>query len=246
MALFGFEQVEDWVKTKRVHDLFSRVTNSYDIMNDLMSMGIHRYWKDYFVKNITLHQNESLLDVASGTGDIVRRIHETYPFLNLNITATDLTESMLSTGRDKSIDQGILDITYNVADAENLPYHDESFDVYTIAFGMRNIGNMEKAVTEAKRILKPGGRFYCLEFSHVENEHIKMAYDLYSKIIPTLGSMVANDEKAYQYLVDSIRSFPTQESFKSMITSAGFEGARYENLTFGVVAIHQGVKPSSL
>ena len=242
MALFGFEQVEDWVKTKRVHDLFSRVTNSYDIMNDLMSLGIHRYWKDYFVKNLTLHTGERVLDVASGTGDITRKILETYPFLNLKITATDLTESMLNLGRDKSINHGILNVEYKVADAENLPFEDESFDAYTISFGMRNIGNMEKALSEAYRILKPGGRFYCLEFSHVDNEYVKMAYDLYSKVIPHLGGVVANDEKAYQYLVDSIRSFPSQEAFKDMITNASFENASFENLTFGVVAIHHGKK----
>jgi ubiquinone/menaquinone biosynthesis methyltransferase len=242
MAWFGFERVEDFIKTERIHDLFHRVTGSYDLMNDAMSLGVHRYWKDYFVKNLTLPMQGCVLDMATGTGDIVRKIKGTYPFLDLRITAADLTESMLEAGKDHSINAGVLDINYVVADAEKMPFEDASFDAYTISFGMRNVGNIEAALQEAYRVLKPGGRFYCLEFSHVENQHIKMAYDIYSKIIPTLGGYIAKDKAAYQYLVDSIRSFPTQNEYMQKIEAAGFKDVHFTNLTFGVVAVHQGMK----
>lgn len=244
MAFFGFEQVEDFVKTKRVQDLFARVTNSYDLMNDMMSLGIHRFWKDYFVKNLELRENEKILDAASGTGDIAQAIIKRFGFLNVSLTASDLTESMLLEGKRKAVDAGIIsNINYVTADAEKLPFEDESFDVYTIAFGMRNIGNMDHALHEAFRVLRKGGRFYCMEFSKVQNPLFENAYNFYSDyVIPTLGKYVARDESAYQYLVDSIRTFPSQSEFADKIAKAGFSEVRFENLTNGIVAIHQGVK----
>ena len=244
MAFYGFEQVEDLVKTKRVHDLFARVTNSYDLMNDVMSLGVHRFWKDAFIKKLDMHENAEILDVASGTGDIAQGMIKEFSFLNPHVTATDLTESMLLEGKRKGIDRGILgEIDYSVAYAEKLPFQDNCFDLYTIAFGMRNIGNIDNALREAYRVLKKGGRFYCLEFSKVQHPLFENAYHIYSDyVIPTLGKYIANDEKAYQYLVDSIRTFPSQKEFVDKITSVGFHDVNFENLTNGVVAIHQGIK----
>ncbi len=244
MAFFGFEHVEDVIKTGRIKDLFTRVTNSYDVMNDVMSVGIHRLWKRSFINQLQLKQGDHILDMASGTGDIAQGIVEAYPFLDIQVTAVDLTESMLKTGHDRAIDRGILKgITYNVADAEALPFADDSFDVYVCAFGLRNVGNLEKALNESFRVLKPGGRFYCLEFSEVKTPGIKDVYDFYSNtIIPKMGEWIANDAKAYQYLVDSIRTFPNQEAFEELLHGAGYAAVRHENLSCGVTAIHTGMK----
>ncbi|MBX9977794.1 MAG: bifunctional demethylmenaquinone methyltransferase/2-methoxy-6-polyprenyl-1,4-benzoquinol methylase UbiE [Alphaproteobacteria bacterium] len=244
MAFFGFQHVEDFVKTDKVKDLFSRVTNSYDVMNDVMSLGVHRLWKNYFIKKMLIKPGDSIVDMASGTGDIAQGVMEQYRFLNLHIMAMDLTESMLLSGKHKAIDKGIIHgIDYTVCDAENLPLPDDSVDVYTCAYGMRNVGNLEKALNEAHRVLKKDGRFYCLEFSAVENAYLKPVYDFYSfQFIPTFGKYIANDAPAYQYLVESIRKFPSQESFKSMLETAGFHNVTFENLSCGITAIHSGKK----
>ncbi len=244
MAFFGFEHVDEWVKTNKIKDLFSRVTNSYDIMNDVMSLGIHRFWKSYFVKNLDLNPGDTLLDVASGTGDIAQHIREDYRFLNPRIIALDLTESMLVKGKNRAIDKGVIDgINYVVGNAENIPLSDQSIDIYTCAYGLRNVGNLENALKEAYRVLKKGGKFYCLEFSHIKNDALKPFYDFYSfQIIPAFGKYIAKDEAAYQYLVESIRRFPDQETFKTDLETRGFQNVRIENLSCGITALHTGEK----
>jgi len=244
MAFFGFEQVEDAVKTGRIKDLFTRVTNSYDLMNDIMSAGVHRLWKHHFIKQLRLRPQDHILDMASGTGDIALGILKKYPFLDLRITAMDLTPSMLESGKNKATDEGILTgINYCASDAEKLPLPDDSINVYICAFGLRNVGNLEKALHESFRVLKKGGRFYCLEFSEVTTPGVKEAYDFYSySVIPKMGKWVANDEKAYRYLVDSIRSFPNQETFANLLKDSGYDNVSYENMSLGVTSIHSAVK----
>lgn len=244
MAFFGFEHVEDWVKTHKIKDLFDRVTPSYDLMNDVMSLGVHRLWKNEFIKNLRITPGCVILDMASGTGDIAQGISQEYEALEPRIIAFDLNEAMLNVGKDKAIDKGIVQgITYIQGDAEALLFCDESIDMYVCAFGLRNVGNLENALREAYRVLKPGGHFYSLEFSHVENPFVKQAYDLYSTYaIPTFGGCIAKNRDAYQYLVDSIRTFPNQEEFKQLIQNAGFIEVSYTNMSFGIVAMHHGVK----
>lgn len=246
MAFFGFEQVDDHIKTHKVRDLFARVTNSYDVMNDVMSGGLHRFWKCQFLTHLQINPHDRILDMASGTGDIAQGILKKYGFLKIHVTAADLTASMLNLGRNRATDKGLIhNIDYVVADAEELPFSDHAFDVYTCSFGLRNVGNLEKSIKEAYRVLKPGGRFYCLEFSAVRSDMLRPFYDAYSfHLIPLFGKYIARDEAAYQYLVESIRRFPNQTVFKEHIEDAGFESVVFENLSGGIVAIHKGIKPS--
>lgn len=239
-TFFGFRKVDAADKPGLVSAVFSSVASKYDIMNDAMSFGIHRLWKDQFC-NMIPRTAPSLLDVAGGTGDIALKCHK----LGIpDVTICDINSEMLSAGRDKAINQGILKgISYVQGDAESLPFPDNSFDCYTIAFGIRNVTNIDKALSESFRVLKKGGKFLCLEFSKVENEIVQKAYDFYSfQVIPRIGGLIAGNPDAYQYLSESIRQFPDQARFKQMIEAAGYGHVSYTNMTFGVAAIHSGYK----
>jgi demethylmenaquinone methyltransferase/2-methoxy-6-polyprenyl-1,4-benzoquinol methylase len=240
---FGTEAVTPIEKTKKVIGVFDSVASNYDIMNDLMSAGLHRLWKDHLIRRIRPRAGLSYLDVAGGTGDIAFRIRaKTGP--GADITLCDLNTEMLRVGRDRAIDRGQAhDYNWVTGNAESLPVPDESVDVYTIAFGLRNVTRIDTALTEALRVLKPGGRFYCLEFSRVNEPFLARVYDEYSyRLIPKIGEIVAKDRESYQYLVESIRKFPSQKELQNRMEAAGFRRCRYENLTMGVVAIHEGVK----
>ncbi len=239
---FGYKAVAPEDKTGMVHGVFDNVAAKYDIMNDFMSGGIHRIWKDYFVRQIRPRAGMSFLDVAGGTGDIAFRIRRKAG--PTAITICDLTEKMLEVGRDRAVDRGwVNDFNWVTGNAENLPFADNTYDVYTIAFGLRNVTRIDNALAEAYRVLKPGGRFYCLEFSHVRNPLLSKAYDLYSEnVIPRIGAAIAGDRESYQYLVESIRQFPKQKELKSRLESAGFTRAGYTNLSAGIACIHVGHK----
>ena len=243
-TFFGFKSVSFQEKTNLVRDVFASVASKYDIMNDLMSGGMHRLWKKEFISQIPDFHGK-LLDMASGTGDIARKYYAKAKEegINPNIIACDASAEMLQEGRNKAVDAGILDIKYHVTEAEKLPFEDAHFDYYTVAFGVRNFTDIPAALKEAHRVLKPGGKFLCLEFSHIQKPILEPLYDFYSmNIIPFIGKIVAQDEGSYRYLVESIRKFPTQETFKKMIENAGFNKVAYQNLTFGTVAIHTGYK----
>lgn len=232
--------------TSFVKDVFSRVANRYDLMNDMMSFGTHRIWKRHFIQRVQIKPGAHYVDVSAGTGDITRLIHQKARRQGVEpkITAIDPNTEMLAKGEAKLIDQGIVSgIDWVEGAAEALPLEDNSVDVLTISFGLRNVSDREKALKEFHRVLKPGGQFLCLEFSHVRHSHLNMIYKLYnSTIIPKLGKWIGKDEAAYQYLVDSIAAFPNQETLKSMMEVAGFKTVNYENLMDGIVAIHQGWK----
>ncbi|XP_790868.3 2-methoxy-6-polyprenyl-1,4-benzoquinol methylase, mitochondrial [Strongylocentrotus purpuratus] len=284
---FGFENVSKAEKTERVHQVFSNVADSYDTMNDAMSLGIHRLWKDYFMQAMLKPTpGTRLLDVAGGTGDIAFRFldyinhlkqdpefteewpdeirwsgletgedaiqrgdgdpegaGQTVP-VEQHVTVCDINEDMLRVGKKRAKQRGIQSgISWVCGNAEELPIADDSMDAYTIAFGIRNVTNVDQALDEAYRVLKPGGRFLCLEFSEVQNSLLRMAYDRYSfDVIPVLGDVIAGDWKSYKYLVESIRQFPNQKEFSAMIEDAGFSLVRHENLSLGIAAIHSGFK----
>lgn len=240
---FGFEKIQPETKKARVADVFHGVANKYDIMNDAMSGGMHRLWKNRLLRQMRPQPHECFLDMAGGTGDIAFRIHAQTNG-QAPITVCDINPSMLSVGQDRAVNQGrIENLTWVVGDAEKLPFADSSFDVYSIAFGLRNVTYIDAALKEAWRVLKPGGRFYCLEFSHVPFAPLRKAYDLYSHhVIPKLGQAIAGDAESYQYLVESIRQFPTQAQLVQRLKQAGFAQASYQNLTAGVVAIHTAYK----
>jgi demethylmenaquinone methyltransferase/2-methoxy-6-polyprenyl-1,4-benzoquinol methylase len=224
-------------KEKLVQEVFSSVANRYDLMNDLMSFGLHRLWKKHLIRAINPCGYEHLLDVAGGTGDIAQG------FLTAGgsqATVCDLNQEMLEAGRKKYPDTAM---TWVHGNAEILPFDDDIFDLYTISFGIRNVSNINQVLCEAYRVLKPGGRFFCLEFSQVTMPILRKIYDIYSfSIIPKIGGIIAQDQESYQYLVESIKLFPAAPRLASMIQEAGFCQVSYEKLTFGVVAIHTGVK----
>jgi demethylmenaquinone methyltransferase / 2-methoxy-6-polyprenyl-1,4-benzoquinol methylase len=240
---FGEEQVTPEEKTRKVIGVFDSVATSYDVMNDLMSGGLHRLWKDHLIRKIRPRAGLHYLDVAGGTGDIAFRIRSKAG-KDARITLCDLNNEMLAVGRDRAIDKGWAnDFEWVTGNAEALPLPDNSVDVYTIAFGLRNVTHIDTAFQEALRVLKPGGRFYCLEFSKVNEPFLAKVYDQYSyRVIPKIGEIVAKDRDSYQYLVESIRKFPSQRALQQRMETAGFSRCRYENLTFGVVAIHEAVK----
>lgn len=240
---FGNRSVDPKDKTKLVLGVFDSVASRYDIMNDVMSGGIHRIWKDRFISDISPKEGDVILDVAGGTGDIAFR-HYRKTNGKAPITVCDINHAMLSVGQDRAIDKGILKgIEWVTGNAESLPFPDNHFDIYTIAFGLRNVTKIDDALKEAARVLKPGGRFYCLEFSHVDNPIVKKIYDTYSDIcIPQFGKIVADDKDSYSYLVESIRKFPRRENLKNRLIDAGFSKSSYTTMTFGVVAIHSAVK----
>lgn len=240
---FGEKQVTPDEKTALVRGVFDSVAEKYDLMNDLMSGGVHRLWKDRFVRMIRPRAGLHYLDVAGGTGDISFRIRRAAG-ADARITVCDLDEAMLTVGRDRALDRGFAGgFTWVTGNAESLPLPDCSVDVYTIAFGLRNVTHIDTALAEAFRVLKPGGRFFCLEFSHVEDPAIARAYDAFSYgVIPRIGQIVARDRDSYQYLVESIRKFPPQAELCRRLQDAGFQGVKHENLSFGIAAIHRGFK----
>ncbi len=239
---FGFQTVDEDDKAGMVRGVFTRVANRYDVMNDLMSVGIHRLWKDAMMDWLAPRAGQRLLDVAGGTGDIAFRFLGRAP--EARATVLDMTESMLIEGQKRAEAENLADrLDWVVGDAMALPFADTSFDVYTISFGIRNVTRIPDALSEAFRVLKPGGRLMVLEFSQLPNPALQWAYDRYSfNVIPALGQVVANDRDSYQYLVESIRKFPDQDSFAAMIRQAGFEQVKYRNLTLGVAALHSGWK----
>jgi len=234
---FGFKTVDAADKAGLVGDVFSSVAPKYDLMNDLMSVGIHRLWKTAMIDWLRPRAGMRLLDVGGGTGDIAFRFLERG---GSEVTVSDINPDMLSVGRDRAIDRGILkNIDWVPADAEALPFEDQSFDAYTIAFCIRNVTHIDRVLSEARRVLKPGGRFLCLEFSKVVIGPLEKIYDTYSfSVLPTLGQFVAGDREAYQYLAESIRRFPDQETFADMITDAGLGNVTYRNLSGGIAAMH--------
>ena len=243
---FGFENIAMDAKTPRVRSLFSGVASKYDVMNDAMSMGLHRLWKKKFVANLRLKSGMQVLDMAGGTGDITAEILRKSP--SASICVADLCDDMLRHGRQKlreSFPPGSRATapTFHCADAQRLPYADNSFDLYTIAFGIRNVADKEKALSEAYRTLKPGGAFACLEFSDVQHPLLAKMYKAYSfGCIPLIGKALADNKDAYRYLVESIAMFPRATEFADMITAAGFVKTRYDRLNGGVVCIHSAVK----
>lgn len=258
---FGFKEVQEEEKSQMVGNVFSSVASNYDLMNDVMSGGLHRLWKHRLVSKLNPFPGMRHLDVAGGTGDVAFRILESLNGVyrravqdvlqdNLQeetqIYVCDINPNMLNVGKKRAQERGLEDLRSLIwveGDAEALCFEDASMDGYTIAFGIRNVTHIEKVLAEAYRVLKPGGRFLCLELSHVETPGFKQLYDYYSfSVIPALGELVAGDRESYQYLVESIRRFPSQEMFASMIADAGFQKVEYENLVGGVVAIHSGLK----
>ena len=242
---FGFQQVDWTEKAQRVKGVFDSVAPKYDLMNDLMSMGIHRLWKRHAIDTLGLLPHHQVLDLASGTGDLALRIA---PLLNDQgkITLSDINESMLNIGKQRMIDAGHLRAEYAVANAESLPFADNTFDRITMAFGLRNVTDKQQALNELHRVLKPNGLLMVVEFSKVIDPLLAKGYDFYSfNVLPHLGQLVANDRDSYQYLAESIRMHPDQETLADMFRQAGLIKVSYENLTAGVVAIHKGWKTAS-
>ena len=240
---FGFSRVKSKDKSNLVKKIFENVSGRYDLMNDFMSLGIHRVWKKSMLDWLAPRRGQSLIDVAGGTGDIAFNFIKRAK-TGANATILDLTESMMIEGKKKTIDlPEESQINWVCGDAMRMPFSDRTFDVYTISFGIRNVTNISKTLSEAYRVLKPGGRLMILEFSSVNNDLISWIYDKYSfNIIPKLGEFVSNDRESYQYLVESIRKFPNQEKFSEMIIHEGFRKVKYRDLTFGIAALHSAWK----
>lgn len=242
-ASFGFRDVPASDKPSLIRDVFDSVAGRYDLMNDLMSGGVHRLWKSAMIDWLHPRSGQSFIDVAGGTGDIAFRILDRLAASGerpIRLAVCDLTPAMLQVGRARATDRGILSgIEWVAGAAESLPYPDMAFDAYTIAFGLRNVTHIERALMEARRVLRPGGRFLCLEFSHVFVPQLRNLYELYSfRVLPALGQIVTGDRESYQYLVESIRRFPSQEELSARIAAAGLAQVRYRNLTGGIAALH--------
>ncbi|WP_454887021.1 class I SAM-dependent methyltransferase [Sphingomonas oryzagri] len=236
---FGYTEVAPEEKTRMVGDVFAKVARRYDIMNDAMSGGMHRLWKDQFVARVKPRQGEQILDMAGGTGDIAFRMARK----GAEITVADINPNMLAVGVERAKKKGIEGLLWAEENAETLSFADKAFDAYTIAFGIRNVTDIPRALREAHRVLKRGGRFYCLEFSTTTWPGFKELYDTYShKLVPRLGKLIADDEESYRYLIESIRRFPDMPTFKAMIGEAGFVNAKVEPILGGLVAIHSGWK----
>jgi demethylmenaquinone methyltransferase / 2-methoxy-6-polyprenyl-1,4-benzoquinol methylase len=236
---FGYEDVPPDEKTRRVGEVFSSVASRYDLMNDAMSGGLHRVWKDLFVRRVKPRAGEHILDMAGGTGDVAFRMAPS----GASITVADINPEMLGVGVERAAERGIDGLVWTEANAETLQFPDRFFDAYTIAFGIRNVTDIPAALAEAHRVLKRGGRFFCLEFSTTLWPGFAQVYDAYSHhLVPRLGKLLANDEDSYRYLIESIRRFPDMARFEAMIGEAGFVQTRAEPLLGGLVAIHGGWK----
>jgi demethylmenaquinone methyltransferase/2-methoxy-6-polyprenyl-1,4-benzoquinol methylase len=236
---FGFEEVSPEEKTARVGGVFSRVAPSYDLMNDLMSGGLHRHWKDLFVRRVRPRKGEAILDMAGGTGDVAFRMARR----GARVTVADISREMLDVGITRAGQQQVEGLEWAQENAEALTFAGASFDAYTIAFGIRNVTHVDKALAEAHRVLRLGGRFFCLEFSTTSWPGFAQLYDSYSMhVVPRIGKAVAKDEESYRYLVESIRRFPPMNAFRDMIGKAGFSQVKAEPILGGLVAIHSGWK----
>lgn len=240
---FGYEDVAPEEKTARVGGVFSNVASKYDIMNDAMSGGMHRLWKDQFVRRVKPQPGEAVLDMAGGTGDIAFRMAAR----GADVVVADINQDMLDVGIERAVDRGLTTqagaLSWSCQNAEELTYPDRQFDAYTIVFGIRNVTHIDKALSEAHRVLKYAGRFYCMEFSTTEWSGFKEIYDLYShRIMPQIGKAIANDEDSYRYLAESIRRFPKPPEFEAMIKQAGFVRTGVEQILGGAVNIHSGWK----
>ncbi len=241
---FGYQQIPIEEKAERVAEVFHSVAARYDIMNDLMSGGIHRLWKQFTIELSGVRNGHRVLDIAGGTGDLAlkfaRRVGK-----EGSVILADINASMLGVGRDRLTDRGVVDnVDFVQADAQHLPFADNSFDCITIAFGLRNVTDKSAALVSMLRVLKPGGRLLVLEFSKPVNPLLQKLYDTYSfQVLPRIGKLVTNDSDSYQYLAESIRMHPDQETLKTMMAAAGFERCTYHNLTGGIVAVHRGIKP---
>ncbi|MEJ1363502.1 MAG: bifunctional demethylmenaquinone methyltransferase/2-methoxy-6-polyprenyl-1,4-benzoquinol methylase UbiE [Candidatus Sedimenticola sp. (ex Thyasira tokunagai)] len=240
---FGYETVQEGEKASRVRQVFDSVASRYDIMNDLMSFGIHRLWKRFAVELAGIRRGHKVLDLASGTGDLAARFAGLVGPEGM-VVMTDINAAMLEQGRIRMTDDGLVgNIGYTQVNAEAIPFPDNSFDCITIAFGLRNVTDKQRALNEMQRVLKPGGRVLVLEFSHPQGAALKSVYDIYSfNLLPKIGKMVADDEESYRYLAESIRMHPDQETLKEMMERAGLERCDYHNLTGGIVAVHRGFK----
>ena len=236
---FGYQSVDPDEKTRRVGEVFSSVAAKYDVMNDAMSGGLHRLWKDQFVRRVKPQPGEAILDMAGGTGDIAFRLAER----GAEVTVADINQEMLDVALERAVERGLDTLVWSRQNAEALAYPDRTFDAYTIAFGIRNVTHIDKALAEAFRVLRFGGRFFCLEFSTTEWPGFKDVYDAYShKLVPRIGKAIAHDEDSYRYLIESIRRFPPMPEFERMIRAAGFEHTKVEPILGGLVAIHSGWK----
>ncbi|MET1755400.1 class I SAM-dependent methyltransferase [Novosphingobium sp. RD2P27] len=236
---FGYEEVSPAEKTERVGSVFSNVARKYDVMNDAMSGGMHRLWKDRFVRRVKPREGEAILDMAGGTGDIAFRLAER----GAQVTVSDINQDMLDVGVERAMQRGIDGLVWSRQNAEELSFPDRFFNAYTIAFGIRNVTHIDQALSEAFRVLRYGGRFFCLEFSTVEWPGFKEVYDAYShRLVPKLGQAIAGDADSYRYLVESIRKFPKMTEFEAMIRQAGFVHTKVEPIMGGLVAIHSGWK----
>ena len=236
---FGYAEVSPEEKTHKVGEVFARVARRYDIMNDAMSGGMHRLWKDRFVARVKPRPGERILDMAGGTGDIAFRMARA----GAGVTVSDINPAMLEVGQERARKKDIAGLVWHVENGETLSFADKSFDAYTIAFGIRNVTHIDKALAEAHRVLKRGGRFFCLEFSQTQWPGFAEIYDAYShKLVPRIGKAIAHDEESYRYLIESIRRFPDMDRFKGMIAEAGFVQAKAEPILGGLVAIHSGWK----
>jgi len=244
-ATFGYQDVDPAAKPSLVRGVFDRVAGRYDLMNDLMSAGVHRLWKDAMASRLNLQPGETVIDCAGGTGDMARlyakmarRAQQRRGGLDAKVVVVDYNAEMIAAGRQRGSEP---EIVWAVGDAQGLPLPDACADAYSIAFGIRNVTEVAKALAEARRVLKPGGRFLCLEFSRPVTEALQKAYDSYSfNVIPRIGELVAKDRASYQYLVESIRRFPDQRTFAALIEDAGFRRVGYTNYSAGVAALHHG------
>jgi demethylmenaquinone methyltransferase / 2-methoxy-6-polyprenyl-1,4-benzoquinol methylase len=240
---FGFREVPAGEKQKLVGEVFSSVAGKYDVMNDLMSFGIHRLWKRHFVATSGVRPGDRVLDLAGGTGDIAALLRPRVGAQG-EIVVADINAAMLHAGRDRLLDRGLLQgLHWAQVDAEALPFPDASFDAVTIAFGLRNVTDKDKALAEMQRVLKPGGRALILEFSKINRDWLKPLYDFHSfRVLPRIGKLVAHDEGSYRYLAESIRKHPDQQTLKAMMEAAGLRNVAVRNLSGGIVAIHRGYK----